>query len=201
MATPTPQIKCGLCNATIGPREGFFRDGRAFSWARMLRTRLGYRGEIRATGDFLPKGDPLTHMCNTPVHWPCYAKWPERPRFARHYVDAWVQANRRNPFWWAVHRDEHVYVSINPNRGVEEVSVRLYALGCDVRVPLPRWTDWLADFKKVTPKLHDHEAAALREVLPALRARFPNDHALVDAINPDEKRPVRRRPATSPAKA
>jgi uncharacterized protein (DUF934 family) len=30
-----------------------FRDGRAFSWARMLRTRLGYAGEIRATGDFL----------------------------------------------------------------------------------------------------------------------------------------------------
>ena len=30
-----------------------FRDGRAFSWARMLRTRLGYRGEIRAAGDFL----------------------------------------------------------------------------------------------------------------------------------------------------
>jgi uncharacterized protein (DUF934 family) len=30
-----------------------FRDGRAFSWARMLRTRLGYAGEIRAVGDFL----------------------------------------------------------------------------------------------------------------------------------------------------
>ena len=30
-----------------------FRDGRAFSWARMLRTRLGYKGEIRAVGDFL----------------------------------------------------------------------------------------------------------------------------------------------------
>ena len=30
-----------------------FRDGRAFSWARMLRTRLGFRGEIRAVGDFL----------------------------------------------------------------------------------------------------------------------------------------------------
>ena len=30
-----------------------FRDGRAFSWARMLRTRLGFTGEIRATGDFL----------------------------------------------------------------------------------------------------------------------------------------------------
>ena len=30
-----------------------FRDGRAFSWARMLRTRLNYKGEIRAVGDFL----------------------------------------------------------------------------------------------------------------------------------------------------
>jgi len=30
-----------------------FRDGRAFSWARMLRTRMGYEGEIRATGNFL----------------------------------------------------------------------------------------------------------------------------------------------------
>ncbi len=30
-----------------------FRDGRAFSAARLLRTRLGYRGEIRVTGHFL----------------------------------------------------------------------------------------------------------------------------------------------------
>lgn len=30
-----------------------FRDGRAFSWARMLRQRLGFGGEIRATGHFL----------------------------------------------------------------------------------------------------------------------------------------------------
>jgi len=30
-----------------------FRDGRPFSWARMLRTRLRFTGEIRASGDFL----------------------------------------------------------------------------------------------------------------------------------------------------
>jgi uncharacterized protein (DUF934 family) len=30
-----------------------FRDGRAFSWARILRTRLNFKGEIRAVGDFL----------------------------------------------------------------------------------------------------------------------------------------------------
>ena len=37
-----------------------FRDGRAFSWARMLRTRLKFGGEIRAAGDFLP--DQLAFM-------------------------------------------------------------------------------------------------------------------------------------------
>lgn len=31
----------------------YFRDGRAFSWARLLRTRLGYRGEVRISGHFL----------------------------------------------------------------------------------------------------------------------------------------------------
>ena len=30
-----------------------FKDGRAFSWARLLRTRLGYTGEIRLSGHFL----------------------------------------------------------------------------------------------------------------------------------------------------
>ena len=30
-----------------------FRDGRPYSWARLLRTRLRFEGEIRATGDFL----------------------------------------------------------------------------------------------------------------------------------------------------
>lgn len=27
-----------------------FRDGRGYSWARMLRTRLGFKGELRAVG-------------------------------------------------------------------------------------------------------------------------------------------------------
>ena len=47
-----------------------FRDGRAFSWARMLRTRLRFKGEIRATGDFLY--DQLAFMrapASTP--WRC----------------------------------------------------------------------------------------------------------------------------------
>jgi len=31
----------------------YFKDGRAFSWARMLRARLGFKGEIRGSGHFL----------------------------------------------------------------------------------------------------------------------------------------------------
>jgi uncharacterized protein (DUF934 family) len=30
-----------------------FKDGRAFSWARLLRTRMGYRGEVRISGHVL----------------------------------------------------------------------------------------------------------------------------------------------------
>jgi uncharacterized protein (DUF934 family) len=37
-----------------------FKDGRGFSWARMLRTRMGYKGELRATGGFLV--DQLAHL-------------------------------------------------------------------------------------------------------------------------------------------
>jgi uncharacterized protein (DUF934 family) len=40
-----------------------FRDGRAFSWARMLRTRLGFAGEVRGTGHFLY--DQLNFMHRT----------------------------------------------------------------------------------------------------------------------------------------
>jgi uncharacterized protein (DUF934 family) len=30
-----------------------FGDGRAFSWARMLRTRMNYKGEVRAAGKYI----------------------------------------------------------------------------------------------------------------------------------------------------
>jgi len=40
-----------------------FRDGRPFSWARMLRTRLRFTGEIRAAGDYL--FDQIAFMVRT----------------------------------------------------------------------------------------------------------------------------------------
>lgn len=35
-------------------RFGVFKDGRLFTSARILRERLGFTGDLRATGDFLP---------------------------------------------------------------------------------------------------------------------------------------------------
>ena len=43
-----------------------FKDGRGFSWARMLRTRMGYKGEIRAAGGFLV--DQLAHLTRVGVN-------------------------------------------------------------------------------------------------------------------------------------
>ena len=40
-----------------------FRDGRGYSWARMLRNRFGYRGEVRATGDVLRDQWLYMHRC------------------------------------------------------------------------------------------------------------------------------------------
>ena len=39
--------------AVIAIKLPLFKDGRVFSWARVLRTRMRYAGEIRATGHFL----------------------------------------------------------------------------------------------------------------------------------------------------
>jgi uncharacterized protein (DUF934 family) len=48
------EIGPGLHQLTLVALEfPIFRDGRGFSWARLLRGRLGFQGEIRAVGHFL----------------------------------------------------------------------------------------------------------------------------------------------------
>jgi len=168
--TSIPELRCALCGGAIAAHENYFR----------------------ATGQFLPAKDPLTTYCGAPLHWHCYAQWPERPRFARRYVEAWQAANRKNPFWWSVYADEQVYVSVNPERPVEEVSIRLYEVGSDIRVPLRRWSEWLENADLVTPNLQPVERQALRAVLPTLRQRFPDDRSVVFAIDEDEKTSRRR---------
>jgi uncharacterized protein (DUF934 family) len=40
-----------------------FRDGRGYSWARMLRQRFGFQGEVRAVGDVLRDQWLYMHRC------------------------------------------------------------------------------------------------------------------------------------------
>jgi hypothetical protein len=181
MPAIVPELKCALCSGPIDVLGDFFR----------------------ASGAFLPPGDPLTDYCNAPLHWPCYTDWPHRERFAEQYVKAWAKATRLNPFWWIAYQDAHVLITVNPVQPVEEACVRLAAVGSDIRVALPQWPKWLARPESVTPSLHDVEKRELRKVIARLRERFPDDYAVVHAIDPNEKAPRRekRRTKNAPVEA
>lgn len=45
--------------ALIALEVPVFKDGRAFGYARLLRERWGFRGELRAVGDVLPEQVPF----------------------------------------------------------------------------------------------------------------------------------------------
>jgi len=82
-----------------------FTDGRGYSIAYLLRTRLGYRGELRAIGDVLP--DQVHYMSR--VGFDAFAVRPDRSiqqalkglgTFSTGYQGAWEQplpAFRRAP--------------------------------------------------------------------------------------------------------
>lgn len=52
-----------------------FRDGRAYTHARILRERLGYPGEIRAIGDVLQEQLPLMQRCGFNAFETTAAAW------------------------------------------------------------------------------------------------------------------------------
>jgi uncharacterized protein (DUF934 family) len=54
-ADPVEELKPWLDRlGVVVLRFATFKDGRLFTAARLLRQRLGYRGDVRAAGDFLP---------------------------------------------------------------------------------------------------------------------------------------------------
>jgi uncharacterized protein (DUF934 family) len=73
--------------ALLFPR---FRDGRAYSAARILRERLGFTGEVRAVGDVLLEQAPFMIRCG---------------------FDAFAAADEASLEQWnaALHRYRHVY--------------------------------------------------------------------------------------------
>ena len=68
--------------ALVFPR---FRDGRAFSAARILRERLGFSGEVRAVGEVLLEQARFMIRCGFDAFEPADGSTPER----------WAAAGRR----------------------------------------------------------------------------------------------------------
>ncbi len=125
------------------------------------------------SGDFLPADHPLRGYADRKMHWECYEPWPQRPAFARPFIEAWIKANRANPFWTELFRDDHVYITVNPKPPIESVSLRFYETGSDVRVPVYEWEAWLADADR-RKNLRKMELKCLKNCLSAIQQAIPN---------------------------
>lgn len=131
-----------------------------------------------ATSQFLGHESDLWRFSDAVMHWDCYAHWEHRSRFARMYFDAWRGWSVQNPCWGVAHSDERVLVSVNPDKLVGEVDVRLAETGSGFRISLDDWADWLEGgcFEECN---HEVEREALAGVLPLLRSKLPTAEAIV----------------------
>lgn len=84
-ADPTEPLTDDLSNiGVIELNFPIFGDGRLFSQARLLRSRDGYSGEIRAVGDFLP--DQVFYLSRVGVNAFEFAN-PEHIKLALEAID------------------------------------------------------------------------------------------------------------------
>jgi len=92
-----------------------FRDGRAFSAARILRERLGFRGEVRAVGDVLLDQALFMVRCGFDAFEPADGAGP----------DQWVAATRRfrHVYQRAADGREPAFAERQGVRGLERVRV------------------------------------------------------------------------------
>ena len=114
------------------------------------------------SGVAFPPTDPLYRMCDAPLHWDCYAKWPDRARFARTYFE--MRSGVSNPYWVNLLLDEDVHVAL----GDEVIQIRLAATASGREVVLADWDAWLARQPEDGP--HPVQREALARVLDRLRA-------------------------------
>lgn len=133
MAIVYEGIRCPLCDHAIALDEPFFAT----------------------SGVFLPPSDSAVAMCDAALHWDCYAKWPERPRFARAYFERRSFAS--NPYWVVVLSDDEVQAAV----GNERIRIQLAATGSLADVTLEEWDAWIARQPEDDPHQIHREALAL----------------------------------------
>jgi len=139
-------------------------------------------------GLWLPMDDPLVLFCDACMHWDCYADWPYRPRFAKSYIDFWVEEEKNNPLWSRAFLDEHTFVKVNPHAPFERIWVHLYDTGSRFDVSLDDWELWLS--QEATETEHPVEAKSLAVAKEILKKSIPTKELLLQAIELDAKRPL-----------
>jgi hypothetical protein len=138
--------KCPLCGAPMT------EEGRIFStW-----------------GVFFPDDDPIWRYCDAPLHWDCYAAWPERARFAGGYFAMWIEGSKHNQCWGTLLLDDDVLVTVNPGTAVGEVCLVLAATGTRYFVKLADWPAFATSGPESFP--HPLEAEAFGAILARLQA-------------------------------
>jgi hypothetical protein len=139
-------------------------------------------------GVWLPKDDPLMLFCDASMHWDCYADWPYRPRFARSYVDFFVEDEKTNPLWSKALLDENAFVNVNPHPPFELVWIQLYETGNRYDVNLNDWESWLS--QETVEVEHRVEARPMALVREILKKRMPTRELLLQALDLERKRPL-----------
>ncbi|MRG98589.1 hypothetical protein [Polyangium spumosum] len=138
------------------------------------------------SGVWLPPEDPLHRYCDAAMHWSCYAAWPQRPRFARVHVEAWVKGDDQDIWSAAVHLDDVVFVtrSLQSNR----ISVLLFETGTGHVVTVENWEAWLGGgVADAYAGLHPLLDAALAEARARLSRALPTVAAIEAAVSPRKR--------------
>jgi hypothetical protein len=142
-------------------------------------------------GVWLPESDALSRYCDAAMHWECYARWPERPSFARSYFEFWVQAEGGNPYWWRAFLDDNVFVTVNPAPSIESAWVHLAETGSRYDVRLVDWVGWLNE--QCPDTMHPIETTALATAKAILGAAVPTKDHLLAQVDWNEKKDVLER--------
>ena len=163
MALISPWSRCAICGEPLGDRD-----------------------YLATSGVFFDEGDPLWRFCDAPLHWDCYEDWPERPRFARQYLESHVEFLAENPYWGLALVTDVFALTVRKN---EPAVARLWLVetGTEVEVPLADWSAWLWGLTVGAKELHRLEVLNVWKALPALRRRFRTPQSVLSAVDWDAK--------------
>jgi hypothetical protein len=137
--------------------------------------------------------DRLYPYSDAVMHWECYASWKYQKRFAAQYFDFRRLWMHQNEYWACIASTNTFLVAANPNLAEPMTHIDFRSIGPGFRVPIARWTNWLAgDWDACC--CNDLQRYAILEVEDELRLLVPDSDSLLSkalAIIEDRGRTMR----------